>query len=154
MARVLIATDGSESAIRSAQRAVGVLGDDHDYWVLVVVPPSATVMAAGYAAMGMEAVAAPAADPAAEARAEAARRREADEVLDRTLDAIHVDAGRRVSHGDPGREICRIAGEDGFDLVVVGSHGAGLVRRVLVGSVSHYVLHHAPCPVFVMREVD
>ena len=43
---------------------------------------------------------------------------------------------------------------ESYDLIVLGSHGAGLVRRVLVGSVSHWVLHHAVTPVLVVRRPD
>jgi len=154
MARILLATDGSDTAIGSARFAIDLFGPSHDYVVLVVVPPSPLVMAAGYAAMGMEAIAAPPPDPEAESEAEHARLREADEVLTRTIEALGIDAARRIAHGTPGPEICRVAEEEGFDVVVVGSHGAGLVRRVLVGSVSHYVLHHATSPVFVVRERD
>ncbi|HEX2728464.1 MAG TPA: universal stress protein, partial [Rubrobacteraceae bacterium] len=37
------------------------------------------------------------------------------------------------------------------DLLVMGSRGLGTLRRVLVGSVSEGVVHHAPCTVLVVR---
>lgn len=40
---------------------------------------------------------------------------------------------------------------DGATLLVVGSHGRGPLRRALLGSVSHAMVHHAPCPVAVVR---
>lgn len=56
----------------------------------------------------------------------------------------------RVEHGRPGPVICQIAGDEVFDLIVIGSHGAGVIERVLLGSVSHHVVDHARCPVLVV----
>lgn len=37
------------------------------------------------------------------------------------------------------------------DLLVMGSRGLSAGRRLLMGSVSDAVVHHAPCPVLVVR---
>lgn len=52
--------------------------------------------------------------------------------------------------GQPGPTICEWAKEEDVDCIVMGRRGRGLVGEVLLGSVSHYVVHHAPCPVTVV----
>ena len=40
---------------------------------------------------------------------------------------------------------------DGADLLVVGSRGYGGFAEALLGSVSQHCVHHAPCPVVIIR---
>ena len=39
----------------------------------------------------------------------------------------------------------------GADLILVGSHGYGSVKRFMLGSVSQAVATHAPCSVEIVR---
>jgi nucleotide-binding universal stress UspA family protein len=60
-----------------------------------------------------------------------------------------VEIETRVVHGFPARVLPQAA-EDA-DLLVVGSHGRGAFAEALLGSVGHGCVHHAPCPVVVVR---
>lgn len=153
MGRILIATDGSDAAIDAAAHATALLGSGHDYTVLSVAVAAADVYSYGGGTLGLEPIGPALAPELLAAQVESARH-EAEEDLDRTVAALGVEVERRIAAGDPGRAIATVAEEGGFDLIVMGSHGAGLVRRVLVGSVSHWVLHHATTPVMVVRRPD
>jgi nucleotide-binding universal stress UspA family protein len=56
-----------------------------------------------------------------------------------------------VRDGEPGPAVVAEAREWGADLVVVGSRGHTGLRRLFEGSVAHYVVDHAPCPVEVIH---
>ena len=53
--------------------------------------------------------------------------------------------------GHPVQVIGAFATENEIDLIVVGSHGLGVFERLLLGSVSYAVLHHATCPVLLVQ---
>lgn len=57
----------------------------------------------------------------------------------------------RVELGEPVDTLCEQAKNLGADLVVVGARGHSAAERFLLGSVSDRVVHHAPCPVLVVR---
>ncbi|MGI9120532.1 MAG: universal stress protein [Acidimicrobiales bacterium] len=169
MGHILLASDGSDLAAAAAVRAVALLGTGHDYTLLTVQPPPAPpVIAAGGPDMAIIGGigtgglgVAPMFDPeAADGQTEVGPP-DVHSLLARTAEALaaevptaKVDPDLRTEPGDPASVICQVAADDGFDLIVVGSHGAGFVRRLLMGSVSHHVLHHAPCPVMVVRTPD
>lgn len=62
-----------------------------------------------------------------------------------------LDLTSEVVTGSPARMIVAEAENWGADLIVVGSHGYGFWSRVMLGSVSNAIVHHAPCSVLVVR---
>ena len=70
----------------------------------------------------------------------------------RSLPDSKLDLTTKVVTGNPPQVIVETAKEWNADLIVVGSHGRGFWKRMLVGSVSDAVLHHAPCSVLVIRD--
>ncbi|MDX8052363.1 universal stress protein [Lentzea sp. BCCO 10_0798] len=76
------------------------------------------------------------------------------ETAQRNLDAAvqgfeGVEIRRILVEGDPRKALTK-ASEDA-ELLVVGSRGHSTVVEVLLGSVSSYCVHHAACPVVVIR---
>lgn len=61
---------------------------------------------------------------------------------------FEVDA--RLEFGSPRQTICKIANNEGFQLMVIGRRETtGEIRDVLFGSVANYVLHNVACPVLL-----
>ncbi|MEM9903711.1 MAG: universal stress protein [Cyanobacteria bacterium P01_D01_bin.44] len=67
-------------------------------------------------------------------------------------EAVGVTASHLQSYGRPGPAICKTAKDSHVDLVILGSHGRSGLRELILGSVSNYVMHHAPCSVLVVHE--
>jgi nucleotide-binding universal stress UspA family protein len=53
--------------------------------------------------------------------------------------------------GDPSNMITEIVNSKDYDLVVLGTRGMSQVKELFLGSVSMKVIHHAKCPVMVVR---
>lgn len=53
--------------------------------------------------------------------------------------------------GGIGRHICAYAAEHEHDLIILGSQDQGSIGRLLLGSVATAVVHHAHCPVLVVK---
>ena len=56
-----------------------------------------------------------------------------------------------VIQGDPAQVIIELAKTKRHDLIIMGTRGKSAFQELLIGSVSQKVMHHASCPVMVIR---
>jgi nucleotide-binding universal stress UspA family protein len=147
--KVLIATDGSPTARETARRAGELLGQVDSVTVLAVLTDLP-----GDDAGGIEG---PTESPEETERMLEGEQRDAataiDEVVSVLPEAWRPLVTRRVEVGDAGPMIVWVAEHERSDVIAVGSHGHGILKRLLMGSVSKHVTHHAPCPVLLVRAV-
>jgi nucleotide-binding universal stress UspA family protein len=61
-----------------------------------------------------------------------------------------IDCEGKAVQGQPAEVLLQEARD--ADLIVVGNRGHGGFASLLLGSVSHQVVQHAPCPVTVVRD--
>ena len=71
-----------------------------------------------------------------------------DEVQDFVTDEIIVERGNPVD------KILRVAEDRNCDVIVMGSHGHGVIEEALIGSTARRVLRRATKPVLVVRLPD
>lgn len=83
------------------------------------------------------------------------------ERVEKLLEAVHdraAEAGVECEtlplEGLPARALCEVATKRDVRLVIIGAHGWNRVGRLIHGSVSTYVLHHASVPVLVVHGDD
>jgi Universal stress protein UspA and related nucleotide-binding proteins len=69
----------------------------------------------------------------------------------KTCAAHQVECQTRLEIGAPREVICAVARQEQPDILVMGSRGLGSLERLVLGSVSDYVVHNATCPVLVVR---
>ncbi|MBI5105282.1 MAG: universal stress protein [Solirubrobacterales bacterium] len=124
----------SRTALEVARRLAEEEGSALTLYVVYEIPPLPMVPVAGSTTSFDELV--------------AGRRRWAQELLDEALAGLPARAAGTAVRGRPAAELEAAAAH--HDLFVVGSRSWGPVRRVVLGSTSDHVAHHAPCPVLVV----
>jgi nucleotide-binding universal stress UspA family protein len=149
--RILLATDGSESAT-TAVRSIINRPWPADSQVKVVsvaelVVPGSEMDASSscpvYPMSLLEEIWSEAREHACEAIAQARK------ILETAK--IHVALEECSSEGDPRIILLDQAQKWNADLIILGSHGRHGIDRILMGSVSEFVAMHAPCSVEVIR---
>ena len=66
-------------------------------------------------------------------------------------DRAGIELEYRWVHGTPFVEVVRDADAHDIDLIVMGTHGRGRVKQLLMGSVAEKVIQKAACPVLTVR---
>ena len=64
---------------------------------------------------------------------------------------IGIKFTHRILEGQPSDIISEVAEIEKCDMIVMGSRGHTNLEGLLLGSITHRVLHIAPCPVLVVR---
>lgn len=144
--KILVATDGSEPAIAAARYAAEIAKcTNAEVVILNAAEVSAITQFLAYSIEGTEGV-------------EHGLRQTGEAIVEKTKKPF-LAAGLRVHskiiEGFAAEVILREAEDGKYDLIAMGSRGAGagFVRRVLLGlgSVAERVVGSTPCPVLVVR---
>lgn len=146
--KVIVATDGTrygEAAVEMLSRLNLSDGDSiHLICVVDIGPPAAIDIYGGYLPdmSGLE----------------KAGRENAGKIVDAARQRVsQIASGKNVAvttavqFGTPESCIVEAAEEVCADMIIVGSHGYKQWERLLLGSVSSSVAHHAPCSVLIVR---
>jgi nucleotide-binding universal stress UspA family protein len=141
---ILVAIDGSPDARQALRDAIDLAQSEHARLTIfsaVPVPPAFAYTTPGGLALD---------DFAEKAQ------QETEAIIDQALALVPEDvSATTVIKAEPARPALLAQIEKGqHDLVVMGSRGLGAVRSALLGSVSHYVLHHGRTAVLITRAED
>jgi nucleotide-binding universal stress UspA family protein len=146
--RILFATDGAKQSDAAIDMLKNFALSDGDEIKIVSVVDMAVPMAidiyGGYLPDTAE--------------LEKTARENAQKLLERTQEQIsahfegkNLAISAEVLFGTPESRIVETAEAIHPDLIVLGSHGYSRWERLLLGSVSDSVVHHAPCSVLIVR---
>jgi nucleotide-binding universal stress UspA family protein len=133
---IIWASDGSEHANRALEHARGLAEADSAKLVALHVKEITVGRGAGYPVLYDE------------KEIESEIKAKTEELKAAGLDATYDQRG--TTAGGAAHAIADAATEAGADLIVVGTRGQGPLSGLLLGSVTHRLLHVAPCPVLAV----
>lgn len=146
--KVILATDGTKQSEAAIEITISInLSDGDEIHVISVVDMALPFSVDAYAGY----------QPSTE-EIEKTYKDNANKILENTGSKLReIFADRNVVvltellSGSPESRIVEKAEDIQADLIIVGSHGYNRWERLLLGSVSDSVIHHAPCSVLVVR---
>ena len=69
----------------------------------------------------------------------------------KTVEALDFKASIRVEIGHPDNEIISIAEEENCDLILMASHGGGIIKQIFLGSTTYNVMRKTTIPIFIEK---
>ncbi|HEY8563442.1 MAG TPA: universal stress protein [Pyrinomonadaceae bacterium] len=146
--RVLITTDGSDFSRAAVEKCCELVVKPDDTAIKIVSVYELT--------LPLDVFPAPTdfserLESSARAQAEEFAAQAAALIRERFPDS-NIDLTTQIAIGSPEQILIEEAREWSADLVVVGSHGRGFWGRMLLGSTTDALVHHAPCSVLVVRK--
>jgi nucleotide-binding universal stress UspA family protein len=149
--RILVPLDGSEHSMHALENAIQIAKKCDGKITLVHVY---SVMSAGVVPMTMAMYEPVTLPPELITKLADAVRESGANLLEKAkkkVDAEGIQSKTLLKEGHVVEEILKVAKEENTDLIVIGARGLSTIREVFLGSVSHGVTLHAPCPVLLMR---
>jgi nucleotide-binding universal stress UspA family protein len=144
--RILLAADGSENALKAARWAAALA---KTYGAKVTVLHVVHIPAA---LAGSTVLPGGATDVAVVTRLMEQAAEGVITITTPILDEVGVEYDTRIEYGHTAETIVRVANEEQIDLIVMGSRGLTAASALLLGSVSHKVLHTIhDKPVLIVR---
>ena len=141
---IVVCVDASDTSIHAVKAGLGLLGPNPRILVVTVIDESdpSLVLGGGFAGGVMT--------PEELEMFDMSRESAGRAILDGAAEALGVDkAQTRVLTGKAGLALCEFATTLPARALIMGSRGQGGIKRVVLGSVSDYVIRNAPCPVII-----
>ena len=141
--RIVHPTDFSPASGPAFKKAIELAKDNNATLVSLHVLPALPIVGDAYIA------------PTAYDEMLSAQRSQAEKSMERVVKRARA-AGVRVTgsvldSGAVADQIARFAKRQGADLIVMGTHGYGAIKRVVLGSVAERVISQASCPVMTVK---
>ena len=145
--KIMVATDGSQTSIRTAELAVGLARlSGGSIIAIYVVDVYRLAHLPGYAAF-----------PSLSSRLMELMQREGELAISE-VENMACDAGvpfsSIIAEGDPSQEIVKRSHKSGADLLVLGRIGRSDLEKILLGCVAEKVVRHSKIPVLIVPAVS
>ena len=143
--KILLASDGSDNALRAAEYVVELAAVAPAIKVTVLVVNDILEKVKYYS---------PLRSPIVLEEVDIFFREKTQEALDTTMAVFEkngIEAVGVAKTGNPAREIVDYARDEGVRQIVIGSRGLGSLKGIVLGSVSSKIIQLAGCPVTVVK---